>query len=92
MAVETCDAGVTALEKLAAELGRRGFGTHINTLAGQVPSLAVTNPRAPSLDEVVVAEAGWFWWSWAERITATSDVSEAAGVIAHVLAAGSSST
>jgi hypothetical protein len=89
---ETSAADVTSLERLAAELSARGFGTKVNTPDGQVPSLAVVNPWAPSLDEVVIAGSGWFWWSWAERITATSDVSEAAGVIARVLAAGSSST
>jgi hypothetical protein len=80
------------LEKLAAELTARGFETRLVAPEGQVPSLSVTNPQATALSETVVAGEGWYWWSWAQKIAATTDASEAAGVIARVLSAGSSST
>jgi hypothetical protein len=92
MAVETREADVTSLEKLAAELTGRGFETRLTVPQGHVPSLAVTNPQATALSETVVAGEDWFWWSWAERIAAVAEVGEAAGVIARVLSAGSSST
>ena len=86
------EADIAALEKLAAELTARGFETRLAVPQGHVPSLAVTNPRATALNETVVVGENWYWWSWAQKIAATTDVSEAAGVIARVLSAGSSST
>jgi hypothetical protein len=83
---------VTSLEKLGAELTARGFETHLTIPAGHVPSLAITNPQATALTETVVAAEDWYWWSWVEKIAPAADVSEAAGVIARVLSAGSSST
>jgi hypothetical protein len=92
MTVETTrEAEATTLEALGRALSARGFTTALHTPEGHVPSLSVANPWAPRVDETVVAGEGWFWW-WGERITGVSDVSEAAGVIAHVLSAGSSST
>jgi hypothetical protein len=90
--VETHEADVTALEKLAAELTARGFETHLTIPAGHVPSLAIANPQATALSETVVAGEDWFWWSWGEKVASAADVGEAAGVIARVLSAGSSST
>jgi hypothetical protein len=92
MAVETREADVTALEKLAAELTARGFETRLTVPQGQVPSLSVVNPQVLALSETVLVGGDWFWWSWAERIAAADDVSEAASVIARVLSTGSSST
>jgi hypothetical protein len=83
---------VTSLEKLAAELGARGFETRLLAAEGRVPSLSVTNPQAAMLSEDVVAGDGWLWWSWAERITPVADVGGAADAITRVLAYGSSST
>jgi hypothetical protein len=83
---------VTSLEKLAAELGARGFETRLAAPEGRVPSLSVTNPQATALTENVVAGEGWLWWSWAERIAAVTDVGAAADAISRVLAHGSSST
>jgi hypothetical protein len=66
MAVETShEADVTALEKLAAELGARGFDTHLTTPADRLPFLTVRNPQAAQLTEVILADGGSFWWSWA---------------------------
>lgn len=86
------ESDVTALEKLAAELGERGFGTRIHAPEGRVPALTVTNPRASRLTETVTTGDGSFWWSWAERIAPVADVGSAADVITRVLAYGNSST
>jgi hypothetical protein len=83
---------VTSLEKLAAELTARGFETRLAVPPGHVPSLSVINPQATALSETVVAGDDWYWWSWAERVAPVAEVGEAAGVIARVLSAGSSST
>ena len=76
---------VTALEKLAAELTGRGFDPVITTSGGR-PTLTVSNPAAPALNESVLEDGRWFWWSWAERIATTADVPGAADAIARVLA------
>ena len=80
------------LDQLGPALAARGMTASLVTPAGRVPSLRVVNPAAPALAEDVYAgccEDGswWFWWSWAERIAAASDLDQAAARIAHVLAA-----
>ena len=80
------------LDQLGPALTARGMTASLVTPAGRVPSLRVVNPAAPALAEDVYAgccEDGswWFWWSWAERIAAASDLDQAAARIAHVLAA-----
>ena len=80
------------LDQLEPALGRHGLTASLVTPAGRVPSLRVVNPAAPALAEDVYAGCGedgtwWFWWSWAERIAAASDLDQAAARIAHVLAA-----
>ena len=77
-----------ALEKLAAELGPRGYEVTLITAEGRRPTLAVRNPRAPLLSENVMADAEWFWWPWADRIALTTNVPAAAESVARVLAAG----
>jgi hypothetical protein len=86
MAVETREADVTALEKLAAELGARGFDTHLTTPDDRLPFLTVRNPHAAQLTEVILADGGSFWWSWAERITGVANLGGAADAVARVLA------
>lgn len=83
------EADVTALEKLAAELGGRGFDPVVSSANGR-PVLVVSNPCVPALSENILADGQWFWWSWAERIVSTADVPGAADAIARVLAPGSS--
>ncbi|HEY4853814.1 MAG TPA: hypothetical protein VII22_23765 [Streptosporangiaceae bacterium] len=83
---------VTSLEKLASELTARGFETRLAVPQGHVPSLAITNPQATALSETVIVGEDWYWWSWGEKVAPVAEVSEAAGVIARVLSAGSSST
>jgi hypothetical protein len=53
---------------------------------GHPPSLAISNPEAVALSETVMADAGWFWWPWADRIAGVADVPAAADLIARVLA------
>ena len=88
----TAQACADRLDQLGPALTARGMTTSLVTPAGRVPSLRVVNPAAPALAEDVYAgccEDGswWFWWSWAERIAAASDLDQAAARIAHVLAA-----
>jgi hypothetical protein len=76
-----------ALEKLAAELTARGYRTPALSAHGRPPSLTVANPAASMLTETVMAEAGWFWWPWADRIAPVSEVAVAAERVARVLRA-----
>jgi hypothetical protein len=87
MAIETShEADVTSLEKLAAELGARGFDTHLTTPDDRLPFLTVRNPQAAQLTEVILTDGGSFWWSWAERITGVANTGGAADAVARVLA------
>lgn len=74
-----------ALEKLAAELTARGYRTPSLSPQGRPPSLTVSNPATSLLTETVMAEGGWFWWPWADRIAPVSDVATAAEHVARVL-------
>jgi hypothetical protein len=78
------DAAVTALERLAAELDPDAFATTLVAGDTQVPYLCVAT-RSPQLSETIYAQDGWFWWSWAERLTPITDVPTAAAKIATVL-------
>ena len=91
-AAGTVQACADRLDQLGPALAPCGMTASLVTPAGRVPSLRVVNPAAPALAEDVYAgccEDGswWFWWSWAERIAAASDLDQAAARIAHVLAA-----
>jgi hypothetical protein len=76
---------VAELDRLAAELVTLGFHTDIGTHADRLPYLDVRNPRATILGERVYAQGGSYWWSWAERIARTEDVTTAAATLASVL-------
>lgn len=81
---------VDRLERLAAELGRRGLRARLVTPGGRVPSLHVVNPVTPRLAEDVYVGRSqdglwWFWWPWAERIARGDEISEAAAIIGRVL-------
>ena len=77
--------GHADLERLAAELHRRGYQADLRTPAGQLAYLDVRNPAATVLGERVYAQAGAFWWSWAEKITGCEQASTAAALLARVL-------
>jgi hypothetical protein len=80
------EAGTTALEKLAVELGGRGFTTTITVPDGHLPYLTASNPEASALSETILASQGCYWWSWAERIGPVDDIAGVASRIAQVLA------
>ena len=80
------------LEGLAEAVTQHGLKARLVTPPDRVPSLHVVNPDAAALAEDVYAGPGqdgqwWFWWSWAERIAAGDDLTEAATRISRVLAA-----
>jgi hypothetical protein len=87
----TDQACMDQLERLAPVLARHAMTSSLMVPPGRVPSLRVLNPAAPALAEDVYAgrcgDGGWwFWWPWAERISAAGDLEQAAARIAHVLA------
>jgi hypothetical protein len=88
---EASEVQLEHLEKLGEELTRRGMQVRMVLPPGRVPSLYVVNPEARALEEHIYAGCGsdgtwWFWWSWAERISATEDLPDAATAIVRVLA------
>lgn len=79
------------LEKLAAELGGRGFSARLRLPEGRPATLSVINLNAPVLSESVLTgphETGelWFWFPWPAPITPIADVQAAADRIERVLA------
>jgi hypothetical protein len=78
-----------ALDTLAAELRRRDYDAKLIAPEGREPRLAVRNPQVPMLAETVLAQAGWFWWPWRDRIGLAADVPAAADRVLRVLAATS---
>jgi hypothetical protein len=80
-------ADIADLEALAAELTARGLQANVRTVQGRPPYLDVRNPRASVLTERVYAQAGAFWWSWAERIASCDEMTKAAAILARVLRA-----
>jgi len=55
------------LEKLAAELGARGFAATITISDGRPPYLTAWNPDASALTEMILVDQGFYWWSWVLR-------------------------
>lgn len=75
------------LEKLAAELIARGYQADVRTPEGKLPYLDVRNPNATVLAERVYAQAGAFWFSWAEKIADSDQIAVTAGILVRVLRA-----
>jgi hypothetical protein len=75
----------SSLEELATGLAGRGYQASLLTPAGASPHLEVRHPRVSALADTIYAADGWFWWSWAERITPADDVPAATSKIAAVL-------
>jgi hypothetical protein len=73
------------LESLAAVLPAEDYHAHLVVAHGGRPSLHVRNRSAGVLAEDVLVEAGWFWYSFAERIAPVTDVPAAAGKITRLL-------
>jgi hypothetical protein len=75
---------LSTLEKLAAELDPGQYAAAI-IRQGRAPCLRVTNRRAPQLTEDIYAGRGWYWWSWAERISECHDPASTAAMVTRVL-------
>lgn len=73
------------LQRLAAELTKRGYDAKLHTPVGRPAYLDVCNPAATILSEQVYAQADSYWWPWAERIGSTHDPVAAAATLARVL-------
>jgi hypothetical protein len=79
----------THLERLAAELARRGLDAQVITKSGRL-LLKVTNPDTPDLNERVLChraedQSPCFWWPWQQPIGSVDDLETVAGKIAAVL-------
>lgn len=82
---------IDQLERLAAELGERGFTASLRLKPQRPTTLSVTNTVAPALTETVFAapkdgEGLWFWFPWPAPITPIDDIQDAADRIERVLA------
>lgn len=78
------------LDRLAAEVDPSQFTAVLVTGQDRRPCLRITSRHTGLLSEDICTAHGWFWFSWAERITATDDAAGAAAAITRVLAAGHS--
>jgi hypothetical protein len=74
------------LETLAAEVTARGYVAQLYTPAARLPYLEVRNPQVSALSERVYAQAGVYWFSWAQKIADTDNPAEAARRLDRVLA------
>jgi hypothetical protein len=74
------------LATLAAEMTARGYIARLHTPETKLPYLEIHNPQATVMSERVYAQAGVFWFSWAEKIADTDNPAEAARMLARVLA------
>jgi hypothetical protein len=83
--VQTTPPAVELLKSLAAELPAGEYHARLIVADNGRPYLHVLNRRARVLAEDVLVEAGWFWYSFAERIAPVTDVPTAAGKIARLL-------
>ncbi len=81
------DVGTAELVTLAAELDGEHHEAHLVTPPGRRPFVQVRIRRAGVLTENIYAGDGFFWFGWAERIAAVSEVAAAAEAIACVLRA-----
>jgi len=72
-----------ALEALARHLDLRHLT--ITRPSASRPCLRVTSRAAARLAEDIYAGRGWYWWSWAERISPVTQPAAAAAKIAQVL-------
>ncbi len=79
------DAEQADLERLSAELALLSYRAQLVTPPGRLPYLHVRNPRNAHLTENVYAQAGSYFWPWAEPIAGCHQAAEAAAVVARVL-------
>jgi hypothetical protein len=84
-ACDTNTEEVAQLERLGNELRKLGFAATVCTHADRLPYLDVKNPRASVLGERVYAQGDFYYWSWAEVIASTDEVTQTAATLANVL-------
>ncbi|GAA2323989.1 hypothetical protein GCM10010149_91650 [Nonomuraea roseoviolacea subsp. roseoviolacea] len=91
MIIDVVDA-FEQLQRLAAELGERGFDARVRAGRDCPATLSVTNAIVPVLTESVFTAPKddgqeWFWFPWPAPIGPVEDVQRAADRIETVLAA-----
>jgi hypothetical protein len=74
------------LERLAVELRRCGLQAELCTPPGKLPYLQVSNPQVDVLTERIYAQAGAYWYSWAQKIADSDNPASAASAVSRVLA------
>lgn len=87
--MQPCSEEVEHLERLRAELKRRGLGAQLVT-KGKEPYLKVANSDTPELNERVFCRPAedhsvCFWWPWRQPIGSVDDLDVVVGKIAAVL-------
>ncbi|HUY46323.1 MAG TPA: hypothetical protein VMV92_11430 [Streptosporangiaceae bacterium] len=83
------DEQVAHLQRLAGELGKRGFTAQLGG-GTRHASLRAANPATPQLTERVLCETAddgsWcYWWPWRQPIGSVDDVGLVADKITAVL-------
>lgn len=73
------------LERLATELRERGWHATLRTGSSGRQVLHVRNPRAPGLNDEVIADDAAFRWVWGQVIGPLTETPGVADRIAHVL-------
>jgi hypothetical protein len=79
------DAEIADLDKLAAEIDSTGYEARLVAPPGRKPRLQVASRAAAARAEDVYAEAGCYWWPWADRIAPVTDAPGAAQAIMRIL-------
>jgi hypothetical protein len=88
----TADEAIRCHEDLGDKLGRLGWTARLDAMPGRVPCLYVQNPepsaglRTEHIYAAPKEDGMWFWWSWAEAISA--DAEQAAVAITRALRPG----
>ncbi|MFD8560402.1 hypothetical protein ACFV1N_24260 [Streptosporangium canum] len=86
----TTDSTATAhLTRLIERLNEHGLHARVRVASRHLPALAVVNPDAPALSEIVYAApqegTWWYWWSWHEKIALVAEADAVVRKIRHVL-------
>ncbi|GAB3688750.1 hypothetical protein GCM10027589_56540 [Actinocorallia lasiicapitis] len=81
-----------SLRELADRLERHGLSARLLQPIGRPPTLHVSNPVAPGLEENIRLEDGALWWSWGDLIALAPEVESATDSIRRVLGVTAHST
>lgn len=86
-------ANLDRLENLAGALASRGLHADVLAPLGRIPRLQVMSPGADRAEDIYAWRcqdgSWWYWWSWAERIATTGELTRAADRIAHAFMSAS---